>query len=309
MDTPDNIKFCYICGVQAKPKFLFNTKDYLYGIKGRWDLVQCEACSVMRIDPILSVQELTDLYPRNYYAYSGKSEKLKNLFKHIFTPTLIVKEVKFPKPGRVLDYGCGNGKHLSQLKKKGWSCIGIEPSETAVQFGIDVYGIDILCGTSASLKQIPDTSIDYIRANHSLEHDPEIQNTLAEFSRILRQDGKVLVGIPNAGGMNFKIFNKYWWYLCAPVHVFHFNPSNFADLAGKHSFQIEELRYKGNFTGLLLSLIIYINRHKSKIDINRNFYLKNIPLIIVFQLLSVFQNIFRSGDAIEIVLSKKQRTA
>lgn len=299
---------CVVCDKFCGQAFLFRARDYLYGIPGEWDIVQCLGCGVVRINPILSSEELTKLYPKNYYAFSDEGDRLKHLFKRFFTPSLIVTEVKFKVPGRVLDYGCGNGKHMIHLRNAGWTCIGVEPNKDAVDYGRGKYGLDILHGSSFALNKIPSDSIDYIRANHSLEHDPDINNTLSEFSRLLRVNGRLLVGIPNIGGVNYKLFKKYWWYMCAPVHVFHFTTENFGMLANRFGFEIEAIRYKGNFTGSLLSLIIFINKNNAQVSIGKSEYLKLIPVIIIFQIFAGIQNFFRMGDAVEIVLKKKMET-
>lgn len=50
----------------------------------------------------------------------------------------------FEHAGRILDVGCGTGSFLMNFREKGWTVIGIDPSESAVRFAHDNYGIHVI---------------------------------------------------------------------------------------------------------------------------------------------------------------------
>ena len=297
---------CPVCG-STQRDIIFNTIDRHYNIEGIWDIGKCSNCGLVQLAPMLKASELIKLYPEdNYYAYDTNKHKqrIKRIVKEFFLHTLIVKDPVFKAPGSILDYGCGTGWSLLSFKNKGWKCSGIEPSKIASKIGREELGLDVFEGTFHTLK-LPELKFDYIRANHSLEHDPDIDATIGEFYRHLNNDGKILIGVPNIDSIPFKLFGKYWWYLGAPVHTYNFTPTLLTKLLTKHNFEIISVRYCGNYAGILGSIQMYFNRNKDVQNPLKGFFMNFPPLIIISQWLANCFNIFKLGDAMEIVAQKK----
>ena len=297
---------CPVCA-STQREIIFNTIDRHYNIKGIWNIGKCTNCSLVQLTPMLKASELIKLYPEdNYYAYDTNKHKqqLKINIKRIFLHTLIVKDPFFKQPGSILDYGCGTGWSLLSFKNKGWKCTGIEPSRIASKIGREELGLDIFEGTFHTIK-LPEAKFDYIRANHSLEHDPDIDATIAEFYSHLNIDGKILIGVPNIDSIPFKLFGKYWWYLGAPVHTYNFTPTLLTKLLNKHNFEVVSIRYCGNYAGILGSIQMYLNRNKDEQNPLKGFFMNFPPIILLSQWLANCFNVFKMGDAMEIVAQKK----
>lgn len=293
---------CPVCG-EAKREFVFVARDHHYGIPGEWNVARCTGCAMLQLDPMLSYDELLSLYPDNYYAFQENANKHGSLLeraKRFFFASLFVRDPEFRKPGRVLDSGCGTGWSLVSFKKKGWDCVGVEPNATAAKFGRSFYDVSIAVGTVLT-ERFPDRHFDYIRSNHSLEHDPDAGRTIAEFRRIISDDGKLLIGVPNIDSLPARWFGQYWWYLGVPVHTYQFSLHYLTTLLTEHNFTVETVRYAGNCGGLIGSLQIYLNRKNPSL-ISTDGFLMNTALVkVVGQLLSAILNAFKQGDAIEVV--------
>lgn len=98
--------------------------------------------------------------------------------------------------GRIADVGCGPGQWTDFLHRGGHDVIGIEPVPEFVQLASAAYpAVDVISGHAHALG-LPDHSIGGILAWYSLIHlTPEaIEPALAEFRRVLRPGGSLLIG-------------------------------------------------------------------------------------------------------------------
>lgn len=93
-----------------------------------------------------------------------------------------------PPGARVLDLGCGNGKHLMPMKSRGWKVVGIDSAEEAVR--ICQEREDLIVGDACSLP-FNNGTFDAVIGIHILGHLPERLRHLLihEVRRILREDG------------------------------------------------------------------------------------------------------------------------
>jgi SAM-dependent methyltransferase len=299
---------CPVCD-DTHRESIFRTRDRHFKIPGEWTVARCTGCGLVQIDPMLTTQQLMALYPTDFYAFQDLAKKQKGLvatLKRLLFPTVYTNDPPLPRPGRILDSGCGTGWALLKFKELGWDCIGVEPGANAAKFGREHYDLDVRAGTVLTEK-FPTAHFDYIRANHSLEHDPDAGDTIAEFRRILRGDGKLLIGVPNFDSLPARWFGRYWWYLGAPVHTYNFSVRHLSRLLNRYGFEVESIRYAGNFAGLVGSLQIYLNRNRPELASTDGWFVNSAISRIVGQAVAVLINLFRRGDAIEIVAHPLQR--
>jgi len=292
---------CPICAENGR-EIVFVTRDRHYKIKGSWNVGRCVKCGLIQLTPMLRAEELMELYPKTFYAFSDKrhSSSKKELIKRFFFPTLLVKDAKFSKVGKVLDYGCGTGWALLDFKKKGWECVGIEPSNEAATIGREQLDLNVITGTIHSIAPLTENSFDYIRTNHALEHDPDIDKTLSKLKILMKPNGKLLIGVPNINSLPARIFKIYWWYIGAPVHTYNYTIEHLDLLLKKNGFQIINVRYCGNFTGTLGSLQIYLNRNNDDKTSLDGWLINFPPFMILGQLIAGLFNLLKKGDAIEV---------
>lgn len=97
---------------------------------------------------------------------------------------------------RILDAGCGSGEISVLLQQRGYNVIGIDFSEVAVQLareaGVDAFQADF----DLELK-FPDKSFDAVICFDVLEHLFDPMNALAEFRRILKDEGILVLTVPH----------------------------------------------------------------------------------------------------------------
>ena len=123
--------------------------------------------------------------------YNGVVGGISEYFNQVFTAG-----------SKVLDVGCGSGRDLNQLLKLGFQVTGVDPCEALIELTkIEFPKLKDLIHHDAlpELKNIADKSFDGILCSAVLMHLPKEELFDAAFSlrRVLREDGSLLVSIPN----------------------------------------------------------------------------------------------------------------
>jgi SAM-dependent methyltransferase len=297
------LKQCPLCE-GTKHAELYMTSDRHYGISGVYRIVQCAGCSLVFLNPMFSDDELSKLYPSDYYAYQDNFQlsRWKEVVKRILRYRLGTQDPKFSAPGGVLDLGCGSGWFLWGMRNEGWQTYGVEISAAAADLGRKTAGLNIFSGTIEQAK-FPSDWFDYVRSNHSFEHISNPCAVLREIHRILKPDGKVLIGVPNIESLNALIFGRYWWYLGAPVHTFTYSVKTLSQLLRKIGFDIEKITYNSDFAGILGSFQIWLNRKNGKKS-TEGPAINSRVLRLPCHWAARFIDFLKWGDAIEITAIK-----
>jgi SAM-dependent methyltransferase len=101
---------------------------------------------------------------------------------------------------RVLDAACGAGYGTAHLARAAQQVVGVDSSEEAIAFARARYlvrGVEFRVG---DIQALPDAGGTYgvVCSFETIEHVDDPERTLAEFTRVLRPDGTLVVSTPNA---------------------------------------------------------------------------------------------------------------
>lgn len=98
---------------------------------------------------------------------------------------------------RIVDLGCGTGRIVRKLRDQGRDVEGITYQQAEVDFGRDMYGLDL---TRGDLHQLPydDQSFDGFILWDVIEHCIAPLIVMREAHRILRPGGRGLIFVPGA---------------------------------------------------------------------------------------------------------------
>lgn len=108
---------------------------------------------------------------------------------------------------RLLDVGCGTGRHLLELTRFPGFLIGLDTSredlrtmgcliELSAREGHVVAGVHIVQGTGERLP-FADGLFDHVICTETLEHIPDDQAMLRELMRVLRPGGVLVISVPD----------------------------------------------------------------------------------------------------------------
>ncbi len=99
-----------------------------------------------------------------------------------------------PKPGRILDVGCGQGPALDLLRERGYHAVGItindEDLRVCREHGHEVHKMD------QSFLEFSPGEFDLVWARHCVEHSVMPFITLHGFHRVLREGGFLYLEVP-----------------------------------------------------------------------------------------------------------------
>jgi SAM-dependent methyltransferase len=238
---------CDLCG-SNNYALLLQTRDYRFGLDEIFNVVKCNSCGLLYLNPRPTAESIINLY-KEVYAKNDVTisplmefNRWKVIVKRIWHRISgqyfqdIINEAK----GRVLDIGCGYGHYLLALKQKGIEVYGLEVNPICVEV-CNQAGLNVFCGTLEKAN-FSSEFFDVIILSQVIEHTSSPKETLTEIYRILKPGGKVLIYCPSADSFFLRIFGKYWqgWY--APFHFYTFNPFTLKKLSEAVGFKIEEIR-------------------------------------------------------------------
>ena len=185
----------------------------------------------------------------DYYGYpsAGSAGWLRIVRRILLWPDKTLRELKGRHPvpwrgeGKVLDVGCGAGGNLKTLQDQGWEPHGIEISEVAAAHARELVTGNIHTGTLESAP-FPPQSFDLILMSHSLEHLPSPVDALRRVHRLLKDDGLLVVSVPNVNSLEYKLFGRWWFQLDPPRHFYHFDKCSLSGLFKQAGFQLHHVR-------------------------------------------------------------------
>jgi SAM-dependent methyltransferase len=165
-------------------------------VAGRERLVRCRECGLIYVNPRL-------VEAPGIAAYSAKEElayyQITEADRRVGNAGLLWQmEGLLPRPGRLLDVGCGDGLLLAQAQLRGWEGWGLEVSEQLVtRLRARHKPSWIFHGVLADATY-PAAHFDAVVLCNVIEHLRDPEQVMAEVARITRPGGVVVVHTPNA---------------------------------------------------------------------------------------------------------------
>ncbi len=229
---------CCTCRRGDKAQRLFGATDPVTG--DRFEIVRCTECGLTRTDPQPSAAELDRYYPPGYHGQSKRYRLgLDSGLSVLHRARIRRIERLTGGPGRVLDVGCGPGRFLDQMRKRGWETRGTERSAAAATQARDVLKLDVRAQDLDEL--IADgLSYDAVVLWHVAEHVHDPASTLRNVATLLRPGGVLMIAVPNFGSPEARVAKAAWFHLDVPRHLFHFTPATLRDLLVAASLEPRE---------------------------------------------------------------------
>lgn len=282
---------------------IIKQRDLLLNVtQDEFSIVRCRICGLIYLNPRPARDLLGSFYPpvyyppvsrkdrpslqrqakkasaqlkrwvlEDYYGYpsSRGSAWWRPLRKLLLWPDKKWRELKgrYPLPwkgqGKVLDIGCGAGGNLKNLQDLGWEPHGIEISEIASAHARELTKGQIHTGTVESAT-FPPGSFDVVFMSHSLEHLPSPVDALRRIYRFLKDDGLLVISVPNIDSLEFKLFGRWWFHLDPPRHLYHFDMNNLTKVVAQAGFGVRLVRTAVNSAFFMASLDRFWEYHFRK---------------------------------------------
>ena len=152
----------------------------------------------------------------------------------------------------LLDYGAGVGSFVRAARQSGWDSVGVEASKQARTAANQALPESVF--KSEWLKNLASKSQSIITLWHVLEHLPDLDLSIQEFKRLLADDGRLIVAVPNYKSYDAKYYKAFWAAYDVPRHLSHFQKSSLKILAEKHGFEVKKIKpmaFDSFYTSLL----------------------------------------------------------
>lgn len=201
-------------------------------VKDGYNIVQCNKCRLVYVNPRLTQKAINQLYDEDYFLGEGfdKSIQYQDEFNELSDKTDLsdwdastIKEflqIKEQTP-KLLDIGCGMGLFLWKAKKVGFDVEGIELSPFAAEF-VRAKGIKVR-DKSIYEEKLPENYYDAISMKEVIEHLPDPKAALQNVYESLKPGGVLFMTTGNYDCPERKLRGKDWFYFMPEGHIYVFS--------------------------------------------------------------------------------------
>ncbi len=198
------------------------------------------------------VLESNDIYEDDYHEeYRGRlAEKIRTALIRLGSLHGYLNE----QPA-MLDVGCSVGATLRGAEQLGWKATGVDVSQAAVDIcranGLDAH---VIQGPGLPFE---DATFDVLTNWHVIEHVEDVLATLAEWNRVLKPGGIMILETPNSSYLKARILRAQYRKFWPAIHLYTFNRQNLSSLLSQSGFELLPTRLVGGWNALPLRLNAY----------------------------------------------------
>ncbi len=210
------------------------------------DIVKCARCTVQFMSPVYSDEHLAAHYAGYYGGGVGDADVVAGQLRTNDVKLRYIQRF-IRTPGRVLDFGCGNGNFAHAARDRGWQVTGYDIDCDAMQKVAARLGMPVKCGSLAAVDWQNEV-YDLIHAHHVLEHLKHPVHDLGILHDRLKKGGYLYIGVPNIHALSARL--KYFAeklglkrrnagkYYDSDHHVFFYTPLSMKNLLSRCGFDV-----------------------------------------------------------------------
>lgn len=239
-------------GCLPSDRIVLTGRDRLHHGPGRFQIVRCACCGLLRTNPQPDAASIGSYYPEDYGPYQVEPAVSQRKAGKGFRLQTEAQQIPRLPAGRVLEVGCATGRFLDGLKADGWQTWGIELSATAASLAT-TKGHRVWNGQLADAAD-PEHPYDLICGWMVLEH---VSDPLAALKRLrgwVKPGGWICLAVPDASSWEFRVFGSRWFALELPRHLSHFTPSTLRHCLTQAGWTPRRILWPRNSVNCLRSL-------------------------------------------------------
>ena len=265
-------------------------------IKDGYNIVQCNKCDLVYINPRLTQEAINQLYDENYFLgegfdksiqYQKEFDELSNKIDLSDWDASSIKELldtDEQKP-KLLDIGCGMGLFLWKAMEAGFDVEGIELSPFAADF-VRSKGINVR-DKSIYEEKLPGNHYDAISMKEVIEHLPDPKAALKNICDSLKPGGVLFMTTGNYACPERKLRGKDWFYFMPEGHIYVFSNKTMTKYLKQIGFSKVMVTNQGD---LLMNMLL--QKHIIETD---NFKPSNILKRSIFTSVRAVNHFISSG--------------
>lgn len=218
-------------------------------VKDHLNIVSCQRCSLVYVNPILKPEICENIYRSTEYADIVKKlgEESHDYRKERFGYERMVNIERYTPqnlPKKLLEIGCSTGFMLEAARERGWESVGVELNPSAVRFGRE-RGINII--------DRPLEEIDFgvkkfsaIAMYDVIEHLVDPAETLEKVRELLVNRGAVFIYVPNFQSASKELLGVENAHFIWPTHhLTYFTPTTLGDFLHRRGFEVVHWETQG----------------------------------------------------------------
>lgn len=273
---------CDLCG-SSESRSLFTMPDLRNRIYNpEYNIIECKNCKHRYLNPRPSKSNVHLFYKGKYY--SGRSSIDISQSKRYEIQAQLLPQIS---KGKILDIGCAGGGWLKTILKNGWDCYGQDIIDSPYRED----NIDIKIGYLPEV-DYESSFFDVVSAWGVLEHVHEPSLYFKKIYKILKNDGRMIMMVPNGDSL----WSRFAYKEDIPRHLHFFRPKVLKKYAVKYNFEFEKIIFSNQIysrpstgRGLIRTRVLKELGASWEEIINKP---NSIFLKFVGSLMSVFDNIF-----------------
>ncbi len=206
------------------------------------DLVRCERCKTIFMDPLPVPEEMADFYEDSYEnASTGYFAKVEKKMKRSRGRMGFL--ARFAPVGRFLDVGSNGGFMVEAARERGFDSFGVDIDGVSVGYAKEHYPQNrFFHGTVESLAAgvFGDEfreSFDLAYSSEVIEHVPDAEGCAAAIAALLKPGGYLFITTPDISHWRRPRDVEAWDAFCPPSHCIYFNPDSLSLLLGRHGLK------------------------------------------------------------------------
>ena len=218
-------------------------QDRLHGGPGRFQVVACRRCGLMRTNPRPTFATIGLYYPQDYEPYIETASEDRHRRRHAVSRIVSSLDTAIPllAPGRLLEIGSASGNYLVAMQRAGWHVTGVEFDPTAAATAARTTGADVRVGGVLDT-DFPPASFDLVCGWMVFEH---LHDPVSAFARVfewLTPGGWLAFSVPDAGNWQLRTFGDAWFALQLPTHLYHFTKTTIRRVLSSRGYEAISIR-------------------------------------------------------------------
>ena len=197
-------------------------------------VISCLACGHSSLSEAIDAAAVTDAYAQAVDEVSIREEA-----GQVETARRALAGIeRFVNPGPMVDVGCWTGSMLVAAFERGWTTLGIEPSEwasgRAAERGMEVENVE---WDQADIAQ---GSRRLVTVCDVLEHLADPGAAVDRLGGWLEPGGALYVTVPDAGSRLARVMGRRWWSVL-PMHLQYFTRASMTRLLTDRGFRVVQV--------------------------------------------------------------------
>lgn len=236
---------CPVCN-HSNPQIAIESQDFSL-TQNTFSIVHCNNCSVRYTSPQPGQDEIGQYYKFiEYISHTDVKEGWMNRLYHLIRTKTLAQKTNWIQSlftghkGHLLDIGAGTGAFVNAMQQKAWKVTGLEPDEATRDKAFENYKLQLR--STDTIFDLPNNEYEVITMWHVLEHVHALKPYLHQCFKSLKQNGRLIIAVPNYTSYDAKFYKKYWAAYDLPRHLYHFSPKSMTTLLNEIGFELVSLK-------------------------------------------------------------------